>query len=208
MSRMAIDVSNLKEGGMDTRAPLWWGNLWMLVVETMSFAILIVSYFYIRMNFKEFPPPRVDREPILYQTAPALGLATLNLILLLASIIPTIVLDRAARRKDQRTVKAGLIICMLFCIASIVLRFYEFPAIYFRWDDNAYGSVVWWILGMHLLHLLVGTGEFLFLATFAFRCPLDDSHALDVTVTAVYWYWVVGVWLFLYGLVYFGPRIL
>jgi cytochrome c oxidase subunit 3 len=203
-----IDVSHLEEGGFDTRAPLWWGNLWMLVVETVAFAILIASYFYVRMNFEQWPPPRVDREPILYNTSPDLGLATLNVVLLLVSIVPTVWIDRAARRKMQRTVQTGLLICMAFCALAIVLRFYEFSAVHFKWDDNAYASCVWTILGMHLLHLFVASGEFLFLATFAFRCPLDDSHALDVTLAAAYWYWVVGIWLLLYGLVYFGPRLL
>ena len=203
-----IDVSKLREGGFDTRAPLWWGNFWMLIVETVSFAVFVASYFYVRMNFKEFPPPQVDREPILYNTTPDLGLPTINLGILLLSIAPTIWIDLAARKRNQRSVQIGLLLCMAFCALTIFLRFHEFSAVHFLWNDNAYASVVWSILGMHLLHLFVGTGEFLFLSTFAFRCKLDDSHALDVTVTAVYWYWVVGIWLLLYGLIYFGPRLL
>ena len=203
-----IDVSHLKEGCFDTRAPLWWGNFWLLIVETVAFGILVTSYFYVRMNLKDFPPPQVDREPIVYNTAPNLGLPTINVALLLLTLAPTIWIDLAARKKKQRSVQIGLVVCILLCALAAVLRYYEYFSIHFQWDDNAYGSVVWSILGMHHLHLLIGTGEFLFLATFAFRCPLDDSHALDVTVTAVYWYWVVGIWLLLYGLVYFGPRVL
>ena len=32
MSRTAIDVSALPTSGFDTRAPIWWGNLWMIVI--------------------------------------------------------------------------------------------------------------------------------------------------------------------------------
>jgi cytochrome c oxidase subunit 3 len=203
-----IDVSYLPSSALDAHAPLWWGNLLMLVIETVAFAILIASYFYLRMNFDAWPPPRINREPILYNTRPDLAIASVNALLLLLSCLPAYWIDRAARRKRQVLVQIGLIICIGFGIAAIALRFSEFSAIHFRWDDNAYASTVWTILGMHLLHLMIGTAEFLFLATFAFRCPLDDSHTLDVSVTVVYWYWVVGIWSLLYGIVYFGPRLM
>jgi hypothetical protein len=36
---------------------------------------------------------------------------------------------------------------------------------------------------------------------------MDDKHAVDLTVTAVYWYWIVGIWaLLLFPLVYLAPR--
>jgi cytochrome c oxidase subunit III len=203
-----IDVSHLPNSGFDARSPLWWGNIWLLVIETASFGIFVVTYFYVRMNFQDWPPPQVNRDPVLYNTNPELGLATANLFLLIVSCLPMVWIDRAARRKDQRALQIGLLILIALGLVTIALRFYEFSALHFSWDDNAYASTVWSILGMHLLHLMVGTAEFLFLATFAFRCPLDDSHALDVTVTAVYWYWVVGIWILLYGIIYFGPRLM
>jgi cytochrome c oxidase subunit 3 len=207
-TRPSIDVSHLPTGAFDTRSPLWWGNLWLLAIESTMFAILVASYFYIRMNYHEWPPPRVNQEPVLYHTAPDLGIATANMVLLLLSCIPVIWMDRAARRKNQSSVQIGLLIFFAVGIASIILRSYEFRAVHFLWNENAYASVVWTVLGTHLLHLIVATSECLFIATFAFSCPLDESHALDVTVLAVYWYWVVGIWLLLYGIIYFGPRVM
>lgn len=206
--RPVIDVSELPTGAFDARSPLWWGNLWLLAIETTMFAILVASYFYLRMNFPEWPPPQVNRDPVLYNTNPDLGAATANLLLLAIGCIPMRWIDRAARRKNQRSVQVGLLICVAVGIGTIVLRSFEFSAVHFRWNDNAYASAVWTLLGTHLLHLVVMTAECIALATFAFRCPLDDSHALDVTVTAVYWYWVAGIWLPLYGIVYFAPRLL
>ena len=207
-ARRTIDVSHLSTSAFDGRSPLWWGNLWLLVIESVSFAILIASYFYIRMNFQEWPPPRVDRDPILYNTDPDLGAASANMLLMLLSIFPVVWMDKAARKKNQRVVQIGLVICIVITVVAIVLRLYEFASVHFKWNDNAYASTVWTLLGMHLLHLMILASEALFLATFAFFCPLDDSHALDVTVYAVYWYWVVGFWLPIYGIIYFAPRLL
>jgi cytochrome c oxidase subunit III len=203
-----IDVSHLSTGGFDSRAPLWWGNLLMLVIETTMFAILVASYFYLRMNFQEWPPTQVNTLPPLYDTNPELGIATVNLLLILASCAPMAWIDRAARRKDQRAVQIGLVICFLIGVLAIVLRFQEFHATHFRWNDNAYASIVWTLLGMHLLHLIVASAECFFLITFTYRCRMDTSHQLDVTVLAVYWYWVAGIWILLYGIIYFGPRLL
>src|SRR4051812_19856085 len=102
-----MDVSHLPTGSYDARSPLWWGNLLLLVIEITMFAILIRSFLYILMNFSEWPPPRVDYEPILYNTNPKLGVATANLLLLLASCIPMRWIDRAARAKNQRQVRIG-----------------------------------------------------------------------------------------------------
>jgi heme/copper-type cytochrome/quinol oxidase subunit 3 len=105
-------------------------------------------------------------------------------------------------------VKIGLTLTILFGIAAAVLRFYEFPTLHFRWDTNAYASVIWLILGMHLAHIITATSENGILATWLFAKGLDDKHARDIRVTAVYWYWVVGTWVLLYALVYWGPRLL
>jgi len=36
--------------------------------------------------------------------------------------------------------------------------------------------------------------------------PLEDKHYVDVTVSALYWYFVVAAWIPLYLLVYWLPR--
>jgi cytochrome c oxidase subunit I+III len=206
-ARLKLDVSKLPDHAMDAKAPLWWGNLLLLFIETGAFVILVASYFYTRMNFHDWPPPRVNSQPILYDTNPRLGLAFVNLAVILLSLGPTIWAEACARKENQSRLKIALLACIGMGMVAIALRFYEFKSFHFRWDENAYASLVWTILGMHLLHLLIGTFEFLYLASFAFTCPLDKSHALDVTVTTFYWYWVVGTWALLFILLYFVPRL-
>ena len=93
----------------------------------------------------------------------------------------------------------------LFGLAAIALRFREFHGTQFRWDDNAYASVVWAILLMHLIHLLVGTIEDAMMFAYISIYGLDDKHARDVRVTAVDPYWIAGIWVPLFAIVYFGP---
>jgi cytochrome c oxidase subunit III len=208
VDQKTIDVSKLPSTLLDYDEPLWWGNLLLLFIETTMFGILIAVYFNVSMNLSPFPPPQIDRFPVNYNPVPELLIPTINLVVLLVSLIPAIYLDRAARRKDLGAVKLGLILTITFNIVVIVLRFYEFNSLIFRWDENAYGSIIWTILGTHLLHLFIMASEDAFLMVWTFKKGLDDKHALDLTVMAVYWYWVVGIWVLLYALVYWAPRLL
>lgn len=206
-TRLTLDVSKLPSHGWDTREPLWWGNLLLLMIETTMFGILVASYFYISQNFNLWPPPRAE-SPVGYGTEPKLLIPTINLILLILSCAPAYWVDRSARRDNRLATQVGLLVCVGLGLATIVLRWFEFPALRFKWYENAYGSIVWFLLGMHYLHLLVLTIEAVFLTLWVTFRGFDKKHRVDITVMAVYWYWVAGIWIPLYAIVYFGPRII
>ena len=205
-TRAVIDVSKLPHHEFDTYDPVWWGNNGLLAIETAMFAILIATYFYLRQNFALWPPPIAQLTAPL-RPLPYLGYGTANTILLLLSCIPMVIADRAARRGDRSTTQICIAICVVCGLAAMVLRGFEFSAVLFRWDSNAYGSVVWFILGMHALHLLVLTSETVLLLIWIRTREFDMKHRVDVVTIAVYWYWVVGVWLVLFAIVYFTPRL-
>lgn len=203
-----IDVSELPTSKFDYHEPLWWGNIWALIIETMTFGVLLAAYFTVWMMLSPFPPPRVDQLPIIYNPVPDLTIPTINLIVLLLSLIPGVWLDLKARKKDEKAVKILLFVTLAFNIVIIVLRFYEFDSLYFKWNDNAYGSVVWAILVTHLIHLFVMAVEDVFELVWATAKGLDEKQSFHITVLAVYWYWVVGIWVLFYVLVYLAPRFL
>src|ERR1051325_1213424 len=205
-TRTIIDVSELPHHEFDTYDPVWWGNNFLLCIETSMFAILIATYFYLRQNFSLWPPPLASLTAAL-RPLPNPFYGTVNSILLVLSCAPMIVADISARRNRRAITQAALLVCLLCGVAAIVLRSYEFTAVLFRWDANAYGSIVWFVLGMHMMHLVVLTSEGVLITIWALTREFDMKHRVDVVTLAVYWYWVVGVWLFLYAIVYFTPRI-
>lgn len=205
-TRATIDVAQLPSVYMDHRSPIWWGNLLLLFIETTMFGLLIASYYYLRINFTEWPPTRVDATPILYKPFPALGVSTVNLVLIIVSCIPMAFVDRACIQRNAAVVRIALLIVILMGAAAIVLRFFEFGDLKFGWDDNAYGAITWTILGVHLLHLFTGTLESSVMETWLFAKGMDDKHARDIRVTAIYWYWIAGMWVILYLIVYWSPR--
>jgi heme/copper-type cytochrome/quinol oxidase subunit 3 len=206
--RRPFDVSHLPPTMFDTGALIWWGNTLLLMIETAMFGILIALYFSVMMNTSPFPPPRADHLPVIYNSEPDLTLPVAGLIVLIVSLAPGIFLDISARRRKPRAVKIGLVFTLLFNVAAIVIRYYEFDSLHFKWNDNAYGSITWMILGIHLFHLIAMLCEDTLLLGWTFSKDLDDKHALDLTVMAVYWYWIVGMWLLLFPLVYIVPRMI
>ncbi|MFL6230181.1 MAG: heme-copper oxidase subunit III [Pyrinomonadaceae bacterium] len=206
-ARENINVKMLPKHRFDTSAPIWWGNLWLLAIETTMFAIAFAAYFYLQQNFQLWPPPNTSTvfgtDPV-----PDLTAGTLNVILLALSCAPMYLMDRAARRGGQRSVQLWLGVSLLMALAMIVLRYFEFGAMKFQWDSNAYGSITWAILVLHALHLLTVFGEAFLLATWVFTQPLDMHRRVDATVLAVYWYWVAGVWIPFYVVLYFAPRMI
>jgi cytochrome c oxidase subunit III len=207
-TQRTLEVSHLPHVGWDAQSPLWWANTIMLVIETTMFGILFASYFYLRMNFDPWPPPQINTAPAYYNTAPDLSIGTVNTIWLLLSCLPAFFLDRAARKLDTHKVRFWMAILIFTGLVAIGLRFAEFPHLHFGWDENAYAGVIWMLLGMHLMHLIIATMEAAVLGTHAFRFEVDEKHAVDITTTPVYWYWVVGTWILIYGVVYFGARVL
>jgi heme/copper-type cytochrome/quinol oxidase subunit 3 len=205
LTRPAIDVSELPPSAVDHRSPIWWGNLLLLVIETTMFAILVATYFYIRINFEQWPPIQSNAFPPDRHPVPDLFWGTTNLLVILGAGAAMVVADRAALRADRKWVLLGGGTTVLLALLAMVLRFQEFHGIKFRWDENAYASVVWGILVMHFIHLIVGAAEDLLMTAYVSIYGLYDKHSRDVRVTAVYWYWIGGIWLPLYTIIYFVP---
>jgi cytochrome c oxidase subunit III len=204
--RQVLDVSDLPHDTLDHRSPIWWGNLGLLMIETTMFAILVGAYFYLRLNFEQWPPPQVNYFPPTFRPVPDLRAPLVNLLVILASCAPMIWADLSALHRNRRGVDLGLVGCIVLGLAAIGLRWPEFHALKFSWDDNAYGSITWMILGMHLTHLIVGTCENALMLGWVVTHGLDDKHARDIRVSAVYWYWIVATWVLLFAIVFVGPR--
>src|SRR5215210_6109789 len=91
-----IDVSRLPEFTFGQRGLMWWGVVGFLAIETTMLVICFVSYFYLRDRVTDWPPPPVELPDLL---AP-----TINLAVLLISVVPMYLLERAAKRLDKRRV--------------------------------------------------------------------------------------------------------
>lgn len=194
-----LDVSELPTEVLDSRSLVWWGTVVMTVIESMVFAITVGAYFYLRVVGNEWPPAKTG--------PPALTAATINVLILLISAIPAVALDRAARRRDVRTIRIMLAANLAFGTVFLVLRVFELKALHCWWNSNAYGSVTWTLLGLHTSNLLTSLLETAIVLVYFLFKPVEDRHFLDARLDGVFWYFIVISWIPLYAVVFLVPRI-
>jgi cytochrome c oxidase subunit III len=192
-----LDVSTLPSYGFSHRSLMWWGTQGLMAVESTVFALTVMSYFYLQSHAARWPPN---------EAAPALLWGTLNTALLLASALPNHWTKQAAERLDLKRVRIGLVVCTAFSLAILLVRVGEFTALNVRWDADAYGSVVFMLLGLHTLHLATDAFDTAVLTVLMFTGPLEGKRYVDVSENSLYWYFVVFSWLPIYAVLYWAPR--
>ena len=196
--RATLDVSELPEVVFGPRDTTWWGTLGFMVIESTTLAVCAASYLYLRQNAAAWPPEHVP--------LPSVLVPTINVLLLLATIVPMWLVGRAARRLDASGVRRWLTVAILLGALSSALRLWEFAALNVRWDRNAYGSAAWATLGFHSTLLFVDVIESLvILAIFVFG-PLEEKHFTDASDAAFYQYFLSLVYVPLYVLLFLSPR--
>ena len=202
-----LDVSKLPDYAFDSRSPVWWGNLLLIFIESTTILLLLACYFYVWRNESEWPPPLAN-QPAFHQPFPSFKASTANLIVMLGACTIMFVTDKAARRCDRKKTLIGLWVMFAISIVTMVLRYYEFPGLRFHWNDNAYASIIWTTLGLHFTYLLMAFGEFFIMGLWLVLHKLDKHHAHDVTLAGGSWYWIAGMYLVIYLVVYVSPRLL
>jgi heme/copper-type cytochrome/quinol oxidase subunit 3 len=197
--RALLDVSALPTFAFGPRSAMWWGTLAFMALEGMGFALAAATYLYLDDLAPEWP---------LSAPAPNHWPGTIVLAILLLSLVPNHILARHAKRFSMRQVRIWLVVMCVLGALPLVVRALEFPALHILWDANAYGSIVWVLLGLHTTHLITDCGDTLVLTVLMFtRHGYSGRRFSDVDDNAFYWDFVVGTWIPIYLLIYWAPRL-
>ena len=197
-ARPALDVSRLPPIAVDSRGLLWWGMVGLMAIEGTMVALLMATYFYLRLAALQWPPPGASDGGLL--------LPTLALVVLLASVVPMYLADHAVKETDRRGAVLCTTINVLMAIVFLGMRTMEMKRLTFRWDSHAYGSIYWSILGLHTSHVIASTVESIVLVALIARGYFHDEQRLGLRTDGLYWYFVVGAWIPLYALLFLFPR--
>jgi cytochrome c oxidase subunit I+III len=197
MNGRAIDVAALPDHAFGHKGLIWWGTVSFMVIEGSMFIMVLVAYFVLRTRVDQWPPSLPYPDPTL---------GTINMIVLLASALPNHMAKRAAEAYDLRRVRLLMPIMLVFGLAFVSIRVFEFGSLNCRWDDNAYASIVWFIMGLHSIHLATDVADTAVLTALMFTSHVEPRRFVDVNENALYWDFVVLSWIPVYLVIYFGPR--
>jgi heme/copper-type cytochrome/quinol oxidase subunit 3 len=196
--RLVLNLRDLPTYGFGTESPMWWGTLAFISLEATGFALAIGTYFYLAFIAQGWP---ISAPP------PNIWPGTIVLVMLLVSVVPNHLVESWAKKEDLGKTQIGLVIMSIAGIMPLIVRIYEFPALGLSWDENAYGSILWLLLGLHTFHLLTDVGDTLVLMVLMFtRHGKSGRRFSDVSDNAFYWDFVVASWVVIYFVIYVFPR--
>jgi cytochrome c oxidase subunit I+III len=196
--RVVADISGLPRTVFGHRSLMWWGTLGFIIIEGTTLFICAVTYFYLRRNFTTWPPEHIYR--------PALLIPTIQAALMLLSNIPMRWADRASRRMDLAGVRKAFVICSVLAVVMTVLRWFEFRALNVRWDTSAYGSAAWATVTAHGTLLLLELAETVAFTVLLWGNDVEERDLSGVADNAFYWYFMTGVWIPLYVILFLSPH--
>jgi cytochrome c oxidase subunit III len=198
-TRVVLDLSQLSPYSSWTRAPLWWGFLGLVVIETAVFASFIASYLYLMAGSETWPPAG--------HSPPELLLPTINTLLLIASSFVVHWGDLGIRRGDQQQLKIAMLTAALMAVGFLVLKYVEYHDSEYWWDSHAYGSIIWTMIGFHSAHVAAVVLKAVIVDVLAWRGYFNKHRRLCAEVNGVYWHFVVVIWIPLYITIYLVPRL-
>jgi heme/copper-type cytochrome/quinol oxidase subunit 3 len=174
------------------------GMLVFVLTEVMFFMALVSGFLVIRSQvFVSWSPPGQLKLPVL--------LTAFNTAVLLVSGVTMALAMRAYAREDGRARARTLFAQTLAFGAFFVLcQGYEWVRLIrygMTMTSGIFGATFFLLIGAHGLHALVAVLAMarLFLKMRAGTLTLNGFRAM-----AIFWFFVVGIWPMLYGLVYFG----
>jgi cytochrome c oxidase subunit 3 len=195
-----LDVSPLPTNAFGSRTLTWWGTIAFMSLEGMGFALAIGAYLYLRVLASSHWPINAPPPDLLPGTAIT--------IILLLSLIPNHFAEEWARALNLRKVRWGLVLMSVIGVLPLIVRVFEFGAMHVRWDSDAYGSLVWFLLGLHTTHLLTDVGDTVVLTVLMFTPHGENPRRFsDASDNAFYWDFVVLSWLPIYFVIYWIPRL-
>src|ERR1051326_1614869 len=197
--RPVLDVSTLPTLAFGKSNTTWLGNILYMTIEGTMFALLFAAYFYLRTRASEWPP---------IQSPPDLRFGVINGIVFLLSLIPARYAQKVAPTGDRGRIRLALGGLALLAIVNMVLRGFELANLNCRWYDNAYGSIIWSLIGLHTGHLITEFIETLSILGISFTPKMEGTRLADVAINSDYWYFVVVTAVLLDFIIYGTTRFL
>jgi heme/copper-type cytochrome/quinol oxidase subunit 3 len=198
--RFTDDVAELPTHKFGPSSLTWWGIIGYMVVEGAAFGLAFAAYFFLMGHEQGWPPEG--------RKTPELLFGTLFTIVILLSEIPNTAIKKAANEGDVPTIRRLMPVIVAVGAILLVIRGFEFNNLNVRWTDDAYGSIIWALLLLHTVHILTDWVDTIVL-WLLMRTPLayEGRRLVDTDENALYWRYVWLLWIPIYLMIYWVPRL-
>lgn len=167
-----------------------FGLMVFLTVVTVLFSLLVAAYAY-RMAAAD------------WRSLPEPWLLWLNTAILIASSVSLQWARVSARRGQINGVRSGLLNAGLLTFAFLagqLLVWQQLAAMGFYSPQNPALAFLYLLTGLHGVHLLGGLIAWGRTITKVWRGPAVEQVRMSVELCAMYWHYLLLIWLVLFGL--------
>ncbi|MGE5464469.1 MAG: cytochrome c oxidase subunit I [Syntrophothermus sp.] len=180
--------------------PMYYGMIVLCLVEAAELGGTILAYFYLRAGNHDWPPGDLP--------LPQLLIPTIGTLLLLASVIPSSMEDKAIKKNDIGRVITLMMMTILLQVGFIAVFWLHLKSLTFKWDDNAYASVYW----ISIILTLIFTGgtvfEGIYIVIQAMRGQYDKERHWALDADGISNYAGAAQWILIYLTLFISPYIM
>jgi len=188
------------DDGQQHRPPISNARLGMIMflgAESMFFAGLIGAFLVYRLSHETWPPLTLPRLPI--------AITGVNTLILLYSAVSMWRAQGLLRTARQAEGVRLLLLTVVLGVIFLGIQGYEWIRLIgfgLTIASGVYGATFYTLIGCHGLHVL-GAAVWLVIVTCrALGGHYSRTRYTGLAMCGMYWYYVVGLWPVLYGLVY------
>ncbi|HET9145214.1 MAG TPA: cytochrome c oxidase subunit 3 [Sphingomicrobium sp.] len=200
LPRFTDDLADLPTHKFGPSSLTWWGIIAFMVIEGGFFMLTFAAYFFLMGHEQGWPPEG--------RQAPDVLAGTLFTIVIILSEIPNTMIKKAARAGDIPAIRRLILVMTAVGAILLVIRGFEFNSLNCRWTDDAYGSIIWALLLLHTTHLITDWGDTVVLGALIYTpVAYEGRRQVDVDENSLYWRYVWLLWLPIYLMIYWVPRL-
>ena len=198
--RFTDDLADVPTHKFGPSSLTWWGIIAFMVIEGGFFMLTFAAYFFLMGHEQGWPPEG--------RQAPDVLAGTLFTIVIILSEIPNTMIKKAARAGDIAAIRRLILVMTAVGAILLVIRGFEFNSLNCRWTDDAYGSIIWALLLLHTTHLITDWGDTVVLGALMYTpVAYEGRRQVDVDENSLYWRYVWLLWLPIYLMIYWVPRL-
>jgi heme/copper-type cytochrome/quinol oxidase subunit 3 len=171
--------------------------LFFIGAESMFFAALLSALFVLRASLPVWPPPLQPRLPIEVTAA--------NTAVLLVSSLAMVLAARAVTRAGSRDLVRWLSVAALLGVLFLAVQGFEWVRLIrhgLTLSSSTYGTTFYTLIGTHALHVAGALAWLAVTAALAGTGRLGRRGGSLVRGCALYWHFVVALWVVLFVTVY------
>jgi cytochrome c oxidase subunit 3 len=178
-------------------------GMWVALASVLMLFVALTSAYIVRgvpaLNGGQDDWIAIDMPAVLW----------LNTVVLLASSVSIELSRRALKRSEYARFKAWIGLTTLLGIAFLggqVLAWRQLASQGVYINSHPHSSFFYLLTSLHGLHLLGGVIALVYVTVAALRMRIGFKRRTAVSVTAIYWHFMDGLWIYLFVLLFFFRR--